>query len=555
MMNVKPVVLNNRDALAELRRLFLQVLIGIAIVASVGATVALLIARTTQISGFVISVITIMVSFFCLVLVRYDRIVMATGFLIGLLLTTIWFIPVPGIILVTGSVAILAGAALTTGYIYLGINLVVFARLFVGLALLVQQNGLQPTPDGITYVTVISALIIISSATRLFIDTAERAARSSARTADLLQTTAEIGQITSTLTLMDEIFTRAVELIRDRFAFYHVQIFLVDDERKFARLVASTGEIGQKLMARGHRLAVGSQSVIGRVTQIGETVVASDTDKDPTHAVNELLPNTRSELALPIIDGQRIIGALDVQSTRRDAFTPGDVQALQVMTAQLATVIRNARLFEQQENSVQMNQRLLLEARTNLREIQRLNSQLSKKAWDEYLENTESSVGIKLEANNFDSSVEWTPEMIQAVQDQRPVSRVEGTSHITAIPITLRGEVLGAIEVAAEDMRETELVEMVQAVAQNLAISLDGARLFEEAQEAAAQEQRINAIVERYQAAATVDDLLKITVDELGKTLGSDQAAIRVGALDQPNSKNSPLARQNGKLNGGSTHE
>jgi hypothetical protein len=93
--------------------------------------------------------------------------------------------------------------------------------------------------------------------------------------------------------------------------------------------------------------------------------------------------------------------------------------------------------------------------------------------------------------------------------------------------------VLGAIEVSAEDMREIELVEMVQAVAQNLAISLDGARLFEEAQESAAQEQHINAIVERYQGALTVDELLKITMDELGKTFGSNKAAIRVGSLAQ----------------------
>src|SRR5690606_26051157 len=102
-----------------------------------------------------------------------------------------------------------------------------------------------------------------------------------------------------------------------------------------------------------------------------------------------------------------------------------------------------------------------------------------------------------------------------------------------AVPVVLRGEVIGAIEVEpSEEIEAANTVEMMQAVAQRLAISLDNARLFEEAQAATAQEQRINQIVTRYQSANSVDDLLRITLTELSQTLGAQHGAIRLGNID-----------------------
>ncbi|MCU0496134.1 MAG: GAF domain-containing protein [Anaerolineae bacterium] len=410
--------------------------------------------------------------------------------------------------------------------IYFALNMIIFARLLTNLLLIETLGGLFLLTGSI------GALLIVSIATRFFVTTAERITETSVQTSNLLQATAEIGQVISNVLDLDQLFERAVNLIRERFGFYHVQIFLVDDERKWARLVASTGEIGQRLLIRGHKLEVGSKSVIGRVTQLGQVIVVRDTDQNVIHMANELLSNTRAEMALPIVDGERIIGALDVQSTRPNVFTAIETQALQVMSNLLGSAIRNARSFRQQAINVEDNKRLLLEAQINLREIQRLNRQLTRQAWDKYLDTKETIVGVRLENNRLSTEVQWSDGMRQAVDDLRPITHRQGEQKTTAVPIILRGEVLGAIEVTTEALRENDLVEMVQSVAQNLAVSLDNVRLFEEVQQSATQEQYVSSIVERYQSAQTVDDLLKITMSELLATLGAEQGTIRLGNVE-----------------------
>nr|WP_290665380.1 ATP-binding protein [Ardenticatena sp.] len=179
-----------------------------------------------------------------------------------------------------------------------------------------------------------------------------------------LQAAAEVGRAASSLLDLDELLNRVVDLIRDAFGYYHAQVFLVDDEGYAAWLKASTGEAGRKLLARKHHLLVGSKSVIGQVTKYGEPVVARDTDKDVMHRKNELLPATRAECAVPLRVGGRIIGALDVQSTEPDVFSPQDIAVLQTLADQLAVAIENARAYERQRETAE-----------RLRELDQLKSQ------------------------------------------------------------------------------------------------------------------------------------------------------------------------------------
>ena len=166
-----------------------------------------------------------------------------------------------------------------------------------------------------------------------------------ARRTSQLEAAALVSQEASMLADIEQLLNHTVELIRQRFGFYHAQIFLLDEERKWATLKASTGEPGRLLLARGHRLEVGSRSVIGKVTAEGVPVVARDTDTDPVHRKNELLPETRSELAVPMKLGDEVIGALDVQSKEPDAFGDDDIVALQILANQIAITLRNAELF------------------------------------------------------------------------------------------------------------------------------------------------------------------------------------------------------------------
>ena len=161
-----------------------------------------------------------------------------------------------------------------------------------------------------------------------------------------IQTAAEVARAVTSVPDLDELLRRAVDLIRERFGYYHVSIFLLDEERRYAVLREATGEVGEALKARGHRLAVGSNSVIGWVTANNQPRVASDVSEDPIHLRNELLPETRSEAAVPLQVAGEVLGALDVQSTEPDAFQPEDIEVLQTLADQLRAAIQNARLAQ-----------------------------------------------------------------------------------------------------------------------------------------------------------------------------------------------------------------
>ncbi len=192
------------------------------------------------------------------------------------------------------------------------------------------------------------------------------------RRATQLGTAAEIARDTSGTLALDTLLNRSVDLIRDRYGFYHASIFLLDESGKYALVSASTGEAGMELKRRSHRLEVGSQSVIGTVTAEGEPLVLNDVVQSPIHRANPLLPDTRAELAIPLKIGERgpasgrsttpgeggpagqfrIIGALDVQAAQVDAFTPDDVTILQTLADQIAVAVDNARAYELAQQAV-----------------------------------------------------------------------------------------------------------------------------------------------------------------------------------------------------------
>ncbi|GBD08293.1 Autoinducer 2 sensor kinase/phosphatase LuxQ [Candidatus Thermoflexus japonica] len=178
-----------------------------------------------------------------------------------------------------------------------------------------------------------------------------------------LQTAAEMGRLIASTLDLDELLRTAVNLIRDRLGYYHASVFLVDESGRWAVLRESTGEIGRKLKERGHRLEVGGRSLIGWVTAHGRPRVAQRTAEDPVHFKNELLPETRSEAAFPLKIGDRIIGALDVQSTLEEVFDAGALSVLQILADQLAVAIENARLYQQAQSALEETQALYLATR------------------------------------------------------------------------------------------------------------------------------------------------------------------------------------------------
>ena len=382
------------------------------------------------------------------------------------------------------------------------------------------------------------AIVTVGGASSAFSYELQRAVQHVNRLLVRLRATAEVAtQATATLTEVDDLLKRTANYIRDRFAFYHVHLFLADKEHRFVNLVASTSEVGDVLLQRGYRLAIGSQSTIGQAMIAGEPITSAIGENvGLPQPANELSRDVRSELALPLTVGDEIIGVLDVQSVRPNAFSQEDIDSLLIIATHVSIAVHNAQVFEEQRSALNENRRLFLEAELNLREIQRLNQRLTGEAWDDYLKSHHAeAVGYTLINNQLRADTAWTPMLQQAATKRRAAINREGERQIVAVPVELRGRAIGAIEVElSETVRQSDALEMLQAVAQRLALSIDNARLFEQAQELAQQELEVNAISTKMQGVTKMDEIVITAIDELGRALGAENASIRLALTRQP---------------------
>ncbi|MBI3160384.1 MAG: PAS domain S-box protein [Chloroflexi bacterium] len=200
----------------------------------------------------------------------------------------------------------------------------------------------------------------------------ERLLRDLQRQTNRLQTAVEISSRTISLLEPGELIRQAVELIAERFGFYYVGLFLVDAPRKYAVLAAGSGEAGRQMLASGHHLRVGGESMIGWCVANKQARIALDVGEDAVHFENPFLPKTRSEMALPLSARGEVLGALTVQSEVEAAFTEDDIAALQAMSDQLASAIENARLYEESQSELKRREKAE-------REVRKLNTELERR--------------------------------------------------------------------------------------------------------------------------------------------------------------------------------
>jgi len=334
-----------------------------------------------------------------------------------------------------------------------------------------------------------------------------------------LQAAADIGRAITSVRNLDELLRLALQLIRERFGFYHASIFLMDQTNTFAILRESTGEIGAQLKASGHKLAVGSKSLIGWVTANRYPRVALDTEADPFHFKNPLLPNTRSELAIPLLVGpdRRLLGVLDVQSTTPNAFEASDVQVLQTLADLFSIAIENAELFQRTETSlVEAQRRYQQVAGTSLRTLlQSRSREIVYELRPLPLVVTHDSASSAVEA-----PVEDPLQGAETPPGRRPLE----------VPLRLRGEVVGTLELHGRSPDELSLEEqtVLDAAAAQLAVALESAALFEETQRRSHREQLINQISDQMRASLNPTTIVQSGIRELGKALGATQVVVQL---------------------------
>src|SRR5512136_49956 len=177
------------------------------------------------------------------------------------------------------------------------------------------------------------------------------------RRARLLQATSEVGQKVTSILDLDELLPKTVDIICDAYGFYYAGVFLIDDTGQWAALRAGRGAAGAAMIAESHKLAVGGNSMIGAATGLREARIALDVGEEAVFFKNPHLPKTRSEMALPLVVGDEVLGAVTVQSEEEAAFTQEDISTLQNMADQLAIAIKNSRLHQQNQDLLHQTQR------------------------------------------------------------------------------------------------------------------------------------------------------------------------------------------------------
>jgi GAF domain-containing protein len=414
---------------------------------------------------------------------------------------------------------------------------------FVTVLLGMSRRAEVPVPtsfntpsDTVNYLV---GLILISAFTFLFLrflrlSRSEAAAGEREDRLKLAELTTQVSQRISRRMALSDVLNNAVEQIESNYAaIYHAQIFLVDDKRQNARLVASTGEVGRLLLGRKHSLPVGSLSVIGQVSVQGKPIIARSDAGDGVHRRNEFLPETVVEAAFPLRIGENIIGALDLQSKVRGTFNDDDIPMFQSLADHLAIAIDNARLFEETEKRLEENQLLVEQTKRTASDIERLNQQLTGRFWEEYLSAQSDSMGLnvdfKSKAQRKDE--EWTTTLEDAVSFNHPIQQSQDGMNVIAVPVRVRGQVIGAMEFELDEAGNLspEDLNLIEEVGEQLGLAAESNRLFETSQRVAQREALVNEISTRLQASNNVEMTLNEAARSLRSTLKANRVTIRLG--------------------------
>jgi GAF domain-containing protein len=374
-----------------------------------------------------------------------------------------------------------------------------------------------------------------------------------------VQTATEIAREISSALNLDELLLKAVDLIRDRFNFYHAAIFLIEPGENNAVIREATGEAGAQLKRLGHKLAVGSKSIVGFVAGQGDPLVVNDITKDATHLPNPMLPDTRAEAAIPLKIGERILGVLDVQSTIPYSFSSNDINTFQTLADQLAIAVNNTELFAEIQEHLSQH-RLLHHITTSAASGTTLEEALSSavKGLQVTLGGDRVSILLSDEERNkltVKASVGYT-ESASAInipfgsgitgwvaahrkplrvnditQDARYILVSSNTRSELALPLIFRNDILGVLNVESEQIgayNEND-EEMLGTLAGSLAAIIANARLVDQIRKQAERERLLNEISNKIRRSTDMQTILNTTIQELHRVTGARKTQINIG--------------------------
>lgn len=310
----------------------------------------------------------------------------------------------------------------------------------------------------------------------------------------LLRATNEVAKVSSSILDPDDLLAKVINLFTDQFNYYYAAIYLVDPSEKWVELREATGEAGKVLKQNRHRLDLSGKSMVATCIRERMPRISQNTSEEKQRIENPLLPYTRSEVALPLIAGDRVLGALNVQSTRTADFGIQAIETMQNMAGQVAIALENAHLFQ--------------ETQVRIREMRTVQQQYLLEGW--------GSLSIR------DEELEYGIGETNDANSQKFAS-----------PINLRDQIIGEITLEGTGTWSPEQKNLVDAVANQAAIALENARLVNESRQIAIRERMLAEINSKIWSSTTIDAVLQTAIKELGRRLDASSATIEL-KLDDP---------------------
>jgi len=323
------------------------------------------------------------------------------------------------------------------------------------------------------------------------------------RRSEQLIAIAELARSLTEAQELESLLPAITAFISQRLGYYHAGIFLNDSDNTFAVLRGANSEGGQKMLERGHKLRIGSQGIVGHAIQSRQPRIALDVGDDAVYFDNPDLPETRSEMAVPLRLGDEFIGALDIQSTQENAFTEQDASVFYTLADQIALAVQNARLLSQ--------------AQTTLRKTEDAFAEQIGRDWKIFL------ASKSLSGYHFNG--------IGAI----PLTTTSETNSKFDTDLTLsmrlRGQIIGKLKLKATN-RERKWtkseIAIAEAAIERAALALENARLLEDARRVAAKERIISEGTTRISAALDVESIMQATAKELEQALGGSEVIIHL---------------------------
>jgi GAF domain-containing protein len=330
------------------------------------------------------------------------------------------------------------------------------------------------------------------------------------RRASQFEALAEVMQSIGSVRDLEQLLPHLATVISEKFGFYHVGVFLLDQAHEYAILSATNSPGGRKMLDRKHRLRVGAEGIVGYVTATGEPRVAMDVGRDPVFFNNPDLPETHSEMALPLRSEGRIVGALDVQSQEIGAFADEDIQTLILLANQVSLAIENARLFD--------------ETRIALAEAEAVSRQFTREAWGR-LSAEQKLIGYRY--NIAGTSPLKEPVDLTSSSTVTSQTKQMETGQV-AVPIELRGETIGTLVVQTPSaaILNQDQVDLIKAVAERVALSAENARLFEETTRRAERERLVSDITSKIRSVNDPQAMIQTAAEELRRALGASHVEV-----------------------------